>query len=818
MRGIWIQIIVWVAYLMADWVAVVALGQLSDFASQGDSSSRSNKDGPNSALMALWAPLLLLHLGGPDTITAFSVEDVELWLRHLVGLVVQVALVIYIFLRCWTHQSHPLLFLSIPMFVAGVVKYAFSIIRKGAEYSKVDIDITYLLLVGAVLLEVNGIALMISSEWMILWMVGHLKIPQLRLWNVWDIRLLVLWSLTLQIILIVFGGRRKYIRGIWIQIIVWVAYLMADWVAVVALGKLSDFASQGDSNSRSNKNGPNSALMALWGPLLLLHLGGPDTITAFSVEDVELWLRHLVGLVVQVALVIYIFLRCWTDQSHPSLILSIPVFVAGVIKYGERTWVLWAANSVFPRPRFPVRYDPNDRTGTLDQIGDDDPNLKLLVTSDFWLQTLTSLQESTKGVSWWLTSSGKMLNEVFKEIGVETKATFRLIEIQLGLMYDLFYTKATSTYCTAGCLLRSISFICMVTVLVAFSIIRKGADYSKVDIDITYLLLVGAVLLEVYGLTLTIYSEWMILWMVGHRKNPQLSCILLRLLAPLTVYNLKRTWSGVVGQFDYRSFLDYTNQKKPSLTMLCYRMLKLLGMGYLKFRIFCCLCYVHDFNDMKIVIIKWVQERDGRSGKIEPVGIERPGELVLKRHGLVHYLECLMQSSFCENIVLFYLFTEVCYLDDHSLEEEGGDKKISPREASICMSRYMFYFLSKYPSVLGSNLTLKGLLEFELMPEGRLKSYEALRVQRDMIMQRLVVDKFDRDEITRKDNKWEILSEFWAEMLCHGAARCPLNHHYKNIRLGGEFLTHVWLLLTLHGLTDLDASVVSLLRGHEREL
>ena len=36
----------------------------------------------NSELTAFWAPFLLLHLGGPDSITAYALEDNELWLWH----------------------------------------------------------------------------------------------------------------------------------------------------------------------------------------------------------------------------------------------------------------------------------------------------------------------------------------------------------------------------------------------------------------------------------------------------------------------------------------------------------------------------------------------------------------------------------------------------------------------------------------------------------------------------------------------------------------------------------------------------------------
>ncbi|KAJ6761048.1 hypothetical protein OIU79_025815 [Salix purpurea] len=166
-------------------------------------------------------------------------------------------------------------------------------------------------------------------------MLKNLPEEVLNLWNNWEIRGMVLLSLLLQTILIICGPLRKTIAIVWMRILVWSAYLSADMVATVALGNLA--RSQGDSSGDGSKKANNS-IQAFWAPFLLLHLGGPDTITAYSIEDNELWLRHLLGLVVQVAVAFYVFSRSW--GSGILQFIAIPMFVAGFIKYSERTWVL----------------------------------------------------------------------------------------------------------------------------------------------------------------------------------------------------------------------------------------------------------------------------------------------------------------------------------------------------------------------------------------------------------------------------------------------------------------------------------------------
>ncbi|CAN6373904.1 unnamed protein product [Urochloa humidicola] len=110
-----------------------------------------------------------------------------------------------------------------------------------------------------------------------------------RLWSEWGIHIMVLASFTLQLFLLIFGGIRRHSSSTMLRITLWLAYLLADSTAIYALGHLSVA-----TESRQHQ------LVAFWAPFRLLHLGGPDNITAYALEDNSLWLRHLQTLVVQV--------------------------------------------------------------------------------------------------------------------------------------------------------------------------------------------------------------------------------------------------------------------------------------------------------------------------------------------------------------------------------------------------------------------------------------------------------------------------------------------------------------------------------------
>ncbi|XP_065638075.1 uncharacterized protein LOC111985660 [Quercus suber] len=314
--------------------------------------------------------------------------------------------------------------------------------------------------------------------------------PKLRnAWNDWELRVLVLLSLTLQTILIILGNRRKYTSKIWIRIVLWCAYLTADWVATVALGAISNNLGEVmESIGKDESLSDSIQLTAFWAPFLLLHLGGPDTITAYSLEDNDLWLRQLLGLCVQTGVALYIFIIAWT-ASHLS-ILSILIFCAGIIKYGERTWVLKSASNEQLRESMPSPYKSNSNYSkfmreyrlimfegfhvkvshvieapVVHMVENDSIPDEILVEADDLFQNFKRLF-----VNLLLSSDDRNRSQEFF-INISSDGAFKVIEMELGLMYDMLYTKAKIIHSFQGRALRLISFSLTSITLALFSFI-----------------------------------------------------------------------------------------------------------------------------------------------------------------------------------------------------------------------------------------------------------------------------------------------------------------------------------------------------------
>ncbi|KAF9613241.1 hypothetical protein IFM89_006342 [Coptis chinensis] len=333
------------------------------------------------------------------------------------------------------------------------------------------------------------------------------------IWGDWSIRLFILLSLFSQIVLVLLAPLRKKKQQNRIARFIWLVYLLADWVAIFTLGLLSN--NQNDDSSGLNGR---DDLLALWAPFLLLHLGGPDTITAFALEDNELWLRHLIGLIYQLIPAGYVFIRSF--PTNTLLVPTIFIFPVGIVKYVERTLSLYGAsfdalNTECMNPmrgsglkifRFGQDFVDVNGQGWEDQV-----------TSTKILQYAYYLFHNFKGIV-----ADHMLNlfhliksrEVF--LMWSANDAFKVIEIELSFLYEMLYTKAVVVHSRVGYVFRFICFIFITIALCDFFFLKKH-KFHESDIKITYTLLIGAVSLEATGLFNLIFSDWSVI----HLTNSQ---------------------------------------------------------------------------------------------------------------------------------------------------------------------------------------------------------------------------------------------------------------------------------------------------------
>lgn len=375
-----------------------------------------------------------------------------------------------------------------------------------------------------------------------------------QLWKEWEIQGLVLFSFVLQVFLFCTGGLRQRSVNKFLRFCIWAAYLGADAVAVYTLG----FLSRKDAPTEEDASGGIPPLSMIWVPFLLVHLGGPDNITAFAIEDSNLWVRHLLSLGLQVILAVY---AIWKSAGWHDMNLLVPcifVFVAGIIRYGERTVALKYGNlKKLKGNRENLRRNQISPTGT----------------ADGGFEVFRTALRSMQGVyHFFAGSSIKMMvrldAQLFEMPTVIDSSVMEILEIELGMVYDDLYTKATILQTRKGLVFRCTAMVSTIVAFVLFLTTNKQR-YGKAGVMITNTLFVGGICMDIWSLYMILLSPWTWFLLNTHRRFHWLAEVSKHLLSSRPGLTKKgKLWSNSVGQYDLASALGFDSNAMPTMWKL----------------------------------------------------------------------------------------------------------------------------------------------------------------------------------------------------------------------------------------------------------
>ncbi|GKV40117.1 hypothetical protein SLEP1_g47785 [Rubroshorea leprosula] len=560
-----------------------------------------------------------------------------------------------------------------------------------------------------------------------------------KLWATWNIRGFVIVSLSVQVFLILFAPFRKW-RGRWgkcVHWLIWSAYLLADWVAEFSIGLI--VSKQIESPDES------SDIYVFWAPFLLLHLGCPEAITSFALEDNEFWVRHLLALALQVGSTVYVFVRSLPENKLwlPTILVS----VAEIIKYAER-------NRAFYLARF-------------DHFGDDwvpsECEDELPVPVEFQKMDKDTFGDQSKSILWTAVhhfGTIKMMlvglllprdhsTEIREAFLQETDPSkvLQIFEIELSLLYEVLHTKLPVVGCRIGYIFRSINLCCILGALLSFLLFKKYYKLEQFDVWLTYGLLIGALVLDFMSIILLIFSDWILVahmqstkprWLKECRMLEESSNV--QEARDVWLYSRKLVLDSFVVNYDLTDIkeLYYT---KSVLTWHIATELCFLG--------------VDQTSSSGI-------EEEGGQGPLSGIESENHKELCKLLSDYMFNLLVMQPTmmagvSATWKIVFEKTLTEARLLLDSSLisNEKEARKKI--QELIPC------------PGKQESDLNNSVLIT-------------AAKLAREL----------------KKSNSipWESMSKVWVQLMCIAAMSCKPTVHAQQPSKGGELLTFVWLLMS----------------------
>ncbi|XP_037438976.1 uncharacterized protein LOC119306998 [Triticum dicoccoides] len=638
------------------------------------------------------------------------------------------------------------------------------------------------------------------------------------LWEEWGIQVLVLLSFMLQVFLLTFAGIRRRKASAVLRLVLWLAYLLADSTAIYALGCIS-------VTSRSLEH----RLVVFWAPFLVLHLGGQDTITAYALEDNRLWLRHLLTLVVQVLWTAYIVYKAMAGADTFLLLATMFMFIVGVVKYGERTWALRCSNMANIRSSLKRTGVKNHLCGQLQGIkGDlDQENLLLLAHSVFDISKAYMVDSSVE------VAPSPSDDDSTGLVSFGWKEICTLVELELSLLYDILYTKAAVIHTWYGLFIRVTALSTTLAAFLLFQLSIKDG-FSEVDITVSYILVVGALLLEIASVLRSIGSTWTC-DLIHSRKWHRLlhMAVSLRRCVGAQSY---RSWSGTISQYNLlhlctRDTMDLSSKltKKMGLQDL-WKEVHYSGT----------LSMSSDVRELVFMQIFKIMESSEDAVKNER------GGWVLRRSGLYSDLRWSIDADYHESILIWSIATDIVIVcgKQANLEESA-----TLRKATSALSNYILFLLVALPSMLpgplrrnlyeqtcndlvdiwqrhgsteprdqvsfGCNLfhTLKKLFSKDSPNSSRHREREKLA--RILLSKKHNLQTSDSpgptlllgiqlaDQLLSKEsnvpNLLQVIFGVWVETLCHAANRCSRDSHARQLSNGGELTSIVWLMSGLVG-------------------
>ncbi|XP_022762978.1 uncharacterized protein LOC111308710 [Durio zibethinus] len=646
---------------------------------------------------------------------------------------------------------------------------------------------------------------------------------------------MVIVSLILQFLLVFFGKKRKEYTGSWVPffaISAWLIYLSADWMATLVLSTLLRGSME-----------LNNELIVFWTPFLLWHLGNPYNITAYSFEDNELWLRHFLGMVIQIAEAIYIYVRFRSNTILNAM--ALPLFIAGVIKCAERIWALRCASQKQLIKSFyssPISKIPNEnnvignlkemiRTGLFDLskkkdfIGDPSipSEVKYLREADLSFHIFKPLFSDLP----FQISQEFHDKMVYLSNYTIADEAFNFVGIELEFLYDLLYTKNPIQYGQhlASLILRSIYFFFVISVLFAFSALLHKIKHSTVDTTVTYLLLSGAVLLEIYSFFMHLRCKWTMLRYAVPRDKLQ------KLYHRLVDHRLRsiRSRKGIqkMAQHD---LIDYCVKFKANRFS---QALKFIDTGNLLQKFGHTEWKPVDTNLKEFIYCQLKEKRlryqkEGFKHEYLHKLLGEKGDTAIKEKDLpLENGSWNMESTdFTRRIFVWHIATALVYYDDIDRHRRGTSDSFLQIGKSL--SDYMMYLVLVRPAMLPNGFS--DMVNNETYSQSQrispqTKTEKNLKVSVKKFVAALIhlpsaptesseigallegakfaqqLQSLVTEHRWDEGEKWKLISEVWLEMMIYAASRCTWEEHAQQLRHGGELLTHVSLLMAHLGLS-----------------
>ncbi|KAF7009990.1 hypothetical protein CFC21_024468 [Triticum aestivum] len=391
---------------------------------------------------------------------------------------------------------------------------------------------------------------------------------------------------------------------------------------------------------------------------------------------------------------------------------------------------------------------------------------------------------------------------------------FRVVEAELGFLFDFFYARYPSIKDTLAPDLIVYAAILATSIFTLFcpDLVKHqppGGSAANIfihsfnlDLLVTRLVIVWYILLESYQfLSLFIFSDWhKVKMLCRYVQNESWHMALAEIpLKVLCYFTFSKYWKGSIGQY----FILDNAHPHPVKSFLSWISLKSLDSSLMTKSISLP-------PEVRQAVLRRLKDVEGNI---------TDGRMWLYELGFVDkeiHLDCMHGHTYARYIMVWHVVTSICSYGLPALpsKETASEELVKNYAVATKLSGYCAYLLGFKPDLVPDN-TYKSLSMVRGTQHNARKHLAECKSNKDKYYKLLELGKLNStqhevrflsegarvavyfiDRFPNVEEQWRVLAVFWANMMLWIAPSDRAEAHATRMATGGEFITLIWALLT----------------------
>ncbi|KAK3434039.1 hypothetical protein EUGRSUZ_D01492 [Eucalyptus grandis] len=631
--------------------------------------------------------------------------------------------------------------------------------------------------------------------------------------NLAKVEFLACLTALLLMFLTIFGSSRRRHNHQKLRVLLWAAYTFSSYLIVYTLGLMTEASFQND-------------LLPVWAIFLMIFFGSSDSYSvirrAASLRIASRYGRQMITK----SIADYMSSEHQSSEGDldPSQMRGYKYIVTeGMIsptslkKLRERK-----AAARLEAPNYRKSLEITDRVVTIDKVwkcqgwllssggGDKDSKLKDICLS-FSLYKLLRLKFSDYSLPKQAHEKAWKLIQYLYAEGNGYERAFRVVELELSFLFDYFYTKYVTIFQPLGWRIKLVELLFLVIgVPVMVGLCFPWYDSSRsqgevqlatkgglsIDFLVTALIVLIFACVELVQCFFMVISEWTkvsLLCKYVRTISWQEGKLMEKLIGLICRTPLPKPWERKIHQYSLLESYDYTPPR------WLYNILTDLFMDRIR---------DGQRESPPAKLSSEVKKAVFHSLMSNPEALQN-GQASLIRNEVEHELSwaCKLKTQ-TQVIIVWHIATSIF---EHMMPISNSNFLVATN-----LSKYLTYLVTFYPKLLPDHPYDSEYIFDGIIIEARhwLKGCKTIkeRTQRLNNIGKRMNDTGEvmiqgarlGQQLLNVENEpnfiWKVLAEFWAELMVYVAPSDNAIAHAEHLAMGGEFVTHLWALVSHAGI------------------